>query len=72
MTSMTATRYYIRDPRQQSLQGKREGGWLKQPPAPALWVKRRDLARAFTLEEIQALQAAWPYFDGCEMVPAET
>lgn len=71
MGSITETRYYIRDPRQKMLQGKPEGGWLKEPPAPAVWVKRREQARAFTLAEIEALKATSPYLDGCEIVPVQ-
>jgi hypothetical protein len=69
MASNTETRYYVLDPRQQSLQGKPEGGWLKEPPAPAVWVRRREQARAFTLEEIEVLKKMWAYLDGCEIVP---
>jgi len=69
MTSSNESRYYIRDPRQQSLQGKPEGGWLKEPPAPAVWVRRREQACAFTLQEIEVLRKMWAYLDGCEIVP---
>jgi len=69
MGSGNEKRYYILDPRQQSLQGKPEGGWLKQPPAPAVWVRRREQASAFTLEEIEVLKKLWSYLDGCEIVP---
>jgi hypothetical protein len=68
MTSNTKARYYIRDPRQQSLQGRPEGGWLKEPPpASAVWVNRREQARSFTMEEIEALKKVWSYIEGCEM-----
>lgn len=62
------TQYYVRDPRQKSLSGKPDGGWLKQPPAPAIWVRSREQARTFTQTEIAALKTAWPYFEGCEVV----
>lgn len=68
MESNAEVRYYIRDPRQQSVQGKPEGGWLRAPPAPAVWVRRREQATTFTLEEIRVLKTAWPYLDGCEIV----
>ncbi len=72
MTSSTEkARYYIRDPRQQTLQGKPDGGWLKEPPAPAAWVRWREQASTFTLEEIEALKKLWPYLEGCEMVQGE-
>ncbi len=56
MNSNSEKRYYIRDPRQQSLQGKPEGDWLMEPPAPAVWVRRREQARSFTLEEVEGLK----------------
>lgn len=65
------SRYYILDPRQKSLQGRPEGGWLKILPSPAVWVGHRGQARAFTMEEIEVLKREWPYFEGCEMVPVD-
>lgn len=65
-------RYYLRDTRQKSVYtGKPEGAYLKNPPAPAQWVHRRELARSFTVEEIEALKKEWHYLEGCEVVPAD-
>jgi len=62
------SRYYIRDERQKSLHGKPEGAWLKEPPATAIWVKRREQARSFTVEEVESLKKAWPYLEGCDLI----
>jgi hypothetical protein len=65
-------RFYLRDIRQKSVYtGKPEGGWLQTPPSPAKWVHRRELARTFTAEEIEALKREWHYLAGCEVVPAD-
>ncbi len=64
-------RYHLLDKRQQSINGKPEGGWLRVPPAPALWVKRRETAQTFTADEIEALKKEWPYLEGCEVVPTD-
>lgn len=65
-------RYYVNDRRQQStLNGKPDGGWMKAPPAPAVWVSRRGQAETFTAEEVAVLKKQWPYLEGCELIPAE-
>ena len=61
-------RYFLLDRRQQSSNGKPDGAWLKVPPAPAKWVAHRESAQAFTAEEVDALQEAWPYLAGCSVV----
>ncbi len=63
------TRFFLRDPRQKSvITGKPDGGWLKSPPSPAQWVHRRELARTFSADEIEAIRQQWPYLAECEIV----
>jgi hypothetical protein len=69
---LTMKRYYLHDLRQKSVHtGKPEGAYLKTPPSPAQWVHRREHARSFTAEEVEALKKEWPYLEGCEIVCAE-
>jgi len=71
-TSARTRRYYIRDPRQRSpFAGKPEGGWLRYPPSPAVWVRSRLQAHSFTTEEIEAIKQNSPYFEGCDIVPVD-
>ncbi len=64
------SRYFLLDERQRSLQGKPDGAWLKEPPAIAVWVGRREQAQTFSAEEIETLKKVWPYLEGCKLVPA--
>ena len=50
-------RYYLHDLGQKSVHtGKPEGAYLKTPPSPARWIHRREHARSFTAEEVEALK----------------
>ena len=65
-------RYYLHDLGQKSVHtGKPEGAYLKTPPSPARWVHRREHARSFTAEEVEALKKEWPYLECFEIVCAD-
>ncbi len=72
MKGQSMTQYYLRDTRHQSsVDGKREGVWLKVPPSPALWVTCRGQAQTFTVGEIDFLKKCYPNLEGCEVIPAD-